>query len=202
MHRNERNKDNALEILFAIGGAGAQVGIAIKAARSLATNIKNNEVNFTIVMPPKSSINNDLAAVKMELFENTLNFQIVYSENLTQYFNSFTSLLANCDILWTKPSELTFYSALGIPIIIAPPIGPQEKANSEWLIENQSGIEQLNPDQTNIWLMNMYRSNTLARLAQNGWHAGNRTALYSLIELIDNLQAAKLYEEQLLITKD
>ena len=38
-------------------------------------------------------------------------------------------------MLWTKPSEMTFYAALGIPLILAPPLGAHERYNRRWALE-------------------------------------------------------------------
>ena len=42
-------------------------------------------------------------------------------------------MLLDTDILWTKPSELSFYAGLGLPIIMAPSVGAQERFNKAWL---------------------------------------------------------------------
>ncbi len=52
-------------------------------------------------------------------------------------------MLRTTDILWTKPSELSFYTALGLPIIMTPPLGSQEEFNRKWLLTIASGTDQL-----------------------------------------------------------
>ena len=52
--------------------------------------------------------------------------RILYNQDKNEYFRQFNELLHDTDILWTKPSEMSFYCGLGLPIIIAPPIGPHE----------------------------------------------------------------------------
>ncbi len=47
--------------------------------------------------------------------------RIVWGSTLEEYFAAFTQCMRTTDILWTKPSELSFYCGLGIPIIMAPP---------------------------------------------------------------------------------
>ena len=53
-----------------------------------------------------------------------------------EYFNTFNETLRETDILWTKPSELSFYAGLGIPIIIAPTIGSLEDFNKKRCIHH------------------------------------------------------------------
>ena len=73
------------------------------------------------------------------------NIEILFDQTLINYFKSFNAALRKTDILWTKPSELSFYSALGIPIIIAPSIGSQEDFNKRWLLKSGFGNLQENP---------------------------------------------------------
>ena len=51
------------------------------------------------------------------------------------YFQRFRALLAETDVLWTKPSELTFFGALGLPLLLAPPVGIHESYNLRWARE-------------------------------------------------------------------
>mgnify|MGYP006200480153 CR=1 FL=1 len=41
-----------------------------------------------------------------------------------------------------KPSEMSFYSGLGLPCIIAPPVGAHERYNRRWLREQGVGLKQ------------------------------------------------------------
>ncbi len=47
-------------------------------------------------------------------------------------FAKFNQLLHEKDVLWTKPSELCFYPALGIPLIMSAPLGHTRSATSRW----------------------------------------------------------------------
>ena len=38
---------------------------------------------------------------------------VFLAASLEEYFPRFNALLAETDVLWTKPSEMTFFSALG-----------------------------------------------------------------------------------------
>ena len=69
-------------------------------------------------------------------------------ESRTAYFHDFTQTLKTTDILWTKPSELSFYCGLGIGIVMAPPIGSQEEFNRVWLTYMGGGVSQNDPRYT------------------------------------------------------
>ena len=44
--------------------------------------------------------------------------RVLIAPDKPSYFNQFNRWLRDTDILWTKPSELVFYCALGIPILL------------------------------------------------------------------------------------
>ena len=71
--------------------------------------------------------------------------RVVVAEDLDAYFRACNALLAETDILWTKPSEMTFYGALGLPLLLSPPVGAQERYNRRWAVENGAGLEQRDP---------------------------------------------------------
>ncbi|MBU0613670.1 hypothetical protein KJ766_00075, partial [Patescibacteria group bacterium] len=95
--------------------------------------------------------------------------KILFEPNREQYFEKFSQLMRKIDILWTKPSELSFFTGLGIPIIMAPTIGSQERFNREWLREVGGGIDQLDPRYADEWIMDWIKSGALARMAWHGY---------------------------------
>lgn len=50
-----------------------------------------------------------------------------------EHARTFAEALRRADVLWTKPSELSFYAALGLPLALAAPLGVQEERNRAWL---------------------------------------------------------------------
>ena len=58
------------------------------------------------------------------------------------YYARFNALLARTDVLWTKPSELTFYAALGLPLVCGAPVGVHERHNRRWVREAGAGVKQ------------------------------------------------------------
>ena len=73
------------------------------------------------------------------------------------------------DILWTKPSELVFYASLGIPIILAPPIGSQETFNRKWILKVGAAVDQSNPLAIKEWLFDALNDGSLAEAAMQGF---------------------------------
>jgi hypothetical protein len=158
-----------LTITYAVGGAGAQKEIGKKIAGSLKEKIKTGEVNLNLVAGVRKEVFDYFSDVKNEIDPDSENIKIIYSNSLHEYFDIFNNSLRNTDILWTKPSELSFYCALGIPIIMNPTIGSQEKFNRKWLHEIQAGIRMENPEYTDQWLYDLLGRGTLAESAWDGF---------------------------------
>jgi len=131
--RNERK----LTITYAVGGAGAQKEIGQQIARSLKEKLRAEEIRLILVAGIRKEVKEYFELVKKEIDPVEENIKIIFSESLHDYFDLFNSTLHETDILWTKPSELSFYCALGIPIVMSPIIGSQEKFNRKWLHEIQ-----------------------------------------------------------------
>lgn len=173
-----------LTITFAVGGAGAQRDLGITILDSLHEHIDNGTVRLNLVAGSRNDVYRYYADELKQLnlqhqHGGTLN--IVYHEDKLEYFKLFNETLLTTDILWTKPSELSFYAGLGIPIIMAPTIGSQEDFNKAWLHSIGAGFEQENPEYTHEWLFDWLESGWLAEAAMEGFMDAPRNGTY-LIE--------------------
>ena len=172
----------ALTITFGVGGAGAQTDIAYKIARSLRDKIAKGEVNYNVL----AGIRPEVAAY-LDSFRKDLalpQIRIVGGATLDEYFHGFTECMRTTDILWTKPSELSFYCGLGIPVIMAPHIGSQEDYNQAWLLEIQAGFPQQDPQYTDQWLIDLVRAGRLADAAWNGFLKARKYGTYKIHEIL------------------
>lgn len=179
---NERK----LTITYAVGGAGAQKEIGGKIAISLKEKILDNKVKLILVAGTKHTVRDYFISVKETITRDPSQIEIIYEETNDKYFEKFNQKLAETDILWTKPSELSFYSALGIPIIMTSSIGSQEKFNAKWLFEIQAGIKQENPEYTHQWLFDMLKKGRLAEAAWSGFLKARKLGTHKIIEYITN----------------
>ncbi len=164
--------DHPLTLTFAIGGAGAQKNLAATVLESLNGKIKKNEITLHLVPGTKKDLADDFKAIIIEQGLKTRlgkNLFIDYYEDRHSYFIDFSRILRKTDILWTKPSELSFYTGAGIPIIMAPSIGSQEQFNRTWLKTVGGGVTQGDPRYVNEWLFDWINSGGLARIAWNGY---------------------------------
>ena len=171
-----------LTITFGVGGAGAQTDIAYKVALSLRDRIAKGEIAYNILAGVRPEVVQFLESVKKDLALPQI--QIVYGKSLEEYFQGFTRCMRTTDILWTKPSELSFYCGLGIPIIFAPHIGAQEHFNKEWLLEIQAGFPQQDPQYTDQWLLDLVKAGRLADAAWNGFLKARKYGTYKIHEIL------------------
>jgi len=172
--------DHPLTILYSVGGAGAQTDIGIKIAKKLKDKIKKGEVRLILSAGIRENVKH--------FFEQELNgiknIEIIYEKDFETYFNSFNKALRKTDILWTKPSELSFYSMLGMPIIIAPEIGSQEKFNKRWIENSGFGIEAQDLEYIDDWLFDWINKGYFAEMAMNGFIKGDRNAIKNIKKYI------------------
>lgn len=171
-----------LTITYSVGGAGAQKEIGSRIAESLKQNLQAYEIKLNLVAGTKKVVNDYFLEVKEKIKGN---IEVVYSNNTSEYFDAFNKILKETDILWTKPSELSFYTALGLPIVITNAIGSQEKFNQKWLYEIQAGIKQEDPDFTGQWLFDYLKRGRFADAAWSGFLKARKLGTFKIMELIE-----------------
>ena len=137
--------------------------------------------------------------IKRDIFEKVLGYinllglkeylnngiSLIFDKDIFKYLYKFNRALHHTDLLWTKPSELSFYCGLGIPILMAPPIGTHEEMNRRWLREMQTGITP--PGKTeyvNEWLFDLRENGILAAAAWSGFLRVRKLGTYKIEELI------------------
>lgn len=96
----------------------------------------------------------------------------------------FNLALRETDVLWTKPSELSFYAALGLPIIMSAPVGSQEDFNREWLLNIGAGIDSPEAEFVDEWLPDLLSSGRLARAAVDGFLNANNLGAYNIEKIL------------------
>jgi len=179
--------DHPLTILFSIGGAGAQKEQAIAYLRSLFFYLKKGELRIILSAGVKEKVNNYfLKSIEKLGLEERLGkeIEIIFSSSVKGYFEKFNQALKKTDILWTKPSELSFYSALGIPILIAPPIGSQEQSNMRWLLKSGFALKQENPAYARQWLFDWLREGYFAEAAMEAFIEGEKLGTFNIEKII------------------
>ena len=179
--------DHPLTILFSVGGAGAQKEIGIKILKCLIWQIKQREIKIILSAGIKERVKEyfERELKKLKCNENNSRYvEIIFEKDIRGYFQKFNLALRKTDILWTKPSELSFYSALGIPIIIAPPIGSQEEFNKRWLLKSGFGLLQEDPAHAEQWLFDWLERGYMAEDAMEGFIEGEKLGTLNIQKII------------------
>ncbi|MBT4153479.1 MAG: hypothetical protein HOE53_02410 [Candidatus Magasanikbacteria bacterium] len=190
-----------LTITFAVGGAGAQKDLGIAILKSLHDKIDKKEVVLNLVAGSRQDVyryfQEEVKRLHLEKSHGGC-VNIIYDESKYAYFQKFNQVMLTTDLLWTKPSELSFYSALGIPVIMAPTIGSQEDFNREWLHDIGSGVEQEDPKYTHEWLFDWLDSGWLAQAAMEGYLDAPRNGAYHIEDIVLKGKRSEIEEGHLL----
>ncbi|HEX9103803.1 MAG TPA: hypothetical protein VF997_16445, partial [Polyangia bacterium] len=109
--------DGPPHVAFAVGGAGAQAELADRFLPSLAPVLRAGQLRLTLI----AGVRNEVA----DRFRRAIDdagigdllgraVDVLHAPDLPSYFHAFNAALADVDALWTKPSELAFFAALGL----------------------------------------------------------------------------------------
>jgi hypothetical protein len=174
-----------ITLTYAVGGAGAQTEIAAGALKSLSNMIKEGRIRLNLVAAHRPEVKRYFEKL---IQKNGLSMsggvRILFNEDKNEYFRQFNMMLRDTDILWTKPSELSFYCGLGIPIIIAPPIGPHEVCNQRWLRDLGSGLHQSEPKYCSEWITDYLVDGKLSLAAWDGFLYARKLGASKIAEVL------------------
>jgi hypothetical protein len=175
-----------LTITFTVGGAGAQRDLGFKIINKLKKEIIKERVVLNLVAGSREDVYDYFkkGINKVDL-KNVPGINIIYHKNKAEYFSRFNKCLRKTDILWTKPSELSFYSALGIPIIMSQPIGAQEYKNRDWLISIGAAHDSLDVNYINEWLFDWLEGGRLAKSAVDAFLNAPRLGTYNIQKIFN-----------------
>jgi hypothetical protein len=174
-------------LTFAVGGAGAQAEIGVSILQSLKDLIEQRKLSLRLVAGVSQSAAELFTHAAREFgLQKHLgdSLQIIYADTKDEYFARFNETIATTDILWTKPSELSFFAALGLPIVVAPPIGSQEVQNRKWLLYLGAGLDELDPRFAHEWLPDLISSGKLAETAMQGFIKMEREGAAAIARLV------------------
>jgi hypothetical protein len=180
-------------LTYTVGGAGAQAGLARQLLKSVRGLIEEDRLRLCLA----AGVRAETAAkfrewVREAGLEPRLGHgvDVFLAASLEEYFPRFNEILAGTDVLWTKPSEMTFFSALGLPLIFSPPMGVHERYNRRWAIENGPGLKQREPVHAGYWLREWLNEGTLAAAAWYGFLRMPKFGLYQVLERVGRSEPA------------
>jgi hypothetical protein len=161
-----------MSITFAVGGAGAQAELARDILQSLTGALRDGLMRLNLVAGVRGEVEQYFRRIIGELgleAELGRSIRLLLAASKDEYFAKFNALLHETDVLWTKPSELCFYPALGIPLIMSAPLGAHEERNLETVLRVGAGQRQEDPRAAAEWLTDWANNGLLALNAFQGY---------------------------------
>ncbi len=180
----------------AIGGAGGQLRHVSQILRSVRKCVLAGKLSLNLVAGTRADVAETLRNIVQTTglpLEKNKGVEILFAAEHKQYFRLFEDCLGATDLLWTKPSELVFYAALGLPMLLAPPLGGQEHANRDWLLSNDAALDAGNPAMLDQRLEDLLATGALCRIAWNGYSRLDRDGSNRIHKLLDS--AGRIFRE-------
>ena len=180
----EEEEGRPPHITFAVGGAGAQTALVARALPSLRSALAEDRMRLTLVAGVRPEV---AARFERLVREHGLErrVEILRADTLDEYFRRFDELLARTDVLWTKPSELTFFGALGLALVLSPPVGVHEGYNRRWAREHGAALKQRDARYAGQWLVEALEDGLLAAAAWSGYLRLPKFGLYRILRAIE-----------------
>jgi hypothetical protein len=182
-------------VVFAIGGAGAQREIAEGLVGALAGEVERGALRLTVVAGTRP----DTKAALDRFLERSghrrrvgRGLEVLSAQGFPEYAARFERAVADADLLWTKPSELVFFGALGLPIVLAPPLGCQERENGRWARRRGAGVVPPRLDRTVEWMKEWFRDGSFARAAWAGASRMPAEGTFRVLDVLERHLSAKI----------
>jgi len=163
-----------LEVAFAVGGAGAQVELAARLVRSLAPRLRADTLRLVLVAGTREDTAHRLVRIAQRAgfrSEGGGPLDVLYEPTFSAYARRYHERLATTDLLFTKPSEMTFFAAAGFALALTTPLGDQEHANRAWALRLGAALDAGDVRRADRWLAARLADGSLARVA---WAAATR----------------------------
>jgi hypothetical protein len=176
-----------VHVVFAVGGAGAQAGLARSFLTRLGPAISSGRFRLTLAAGTRQDVADRFRAAisAARLGEgDAAGVEVLAAPTFGAYYRAFNALLARADVLWTKPSELTFYAGLGLPLVMSAPVGVHERYNARWIVRSGAGFMQDDPALAADWLGEWLSDGLLAGAALSAFTRLPHDGLYAILDLL------------------
>lgn len=172
-----------LTVAFAVGGAGAQAEWARKLVNEMRQYLQAGQITLLLIAGNRREVRNYF--MEMRNSHPFRNVEILFEDEKNAYFEAFNRAMHTTDLLITKPSEISFYAGLGIPVLMTPPIGPQEEYNRSWLLKNHAGTDIPLKECLSDWLVERLESGDFINLAINGYQNIEKRGYHKILQYLD-----------------
>lgn len=170
-------------IVFAVGGAGAQAGVARRLLSALRAPLARGDIRLVLVAGTRRRVADRfeewIAAARLGP-----SVSVLFEPDFPAYYRRFNETLAAADALWTKPSELTFYGALGLPLLLARPLGVHERRNRTWATGLGAAIDAEDSGAVAARLPSLLADGSLAAAAWAGFTRMPRDGASRIVDAV------------------
>lgn len=173
-------------LVFTVGGAGAQVRQVRRFLTALAPLLHGGEVRLTVAVGTHADLAERVREIAETLGIEGDRFELLHVAGVEPYLVAFRELLARTDALFTKPSEMSFYAALGVPLVLTTPLGAHERANRRWLLRREAALRFDRGDDLAASVRYWIASGALARVAWYGFRRLPKRGTYRIGEFVGN----------------
>lgn len=185
----EDQRGRPVHITYAVGGAGAQTEVAARFLPGFKRDLRAHKIRITLVAGVREDVRDHLRRIleRVGLWEQvgTGTIDVLYEPDYDSYFRRFNELLAQTDVLWTKPSEITFFGALGLALVLSRPVGVHERYNRRWAREHGAALKQRDPRYASQWIREWLEDGKLASAAFSGYLRLPKFGVYRIRELLE-----------------
>jgi len=176
-----------LHLTFAVGGAGAQARRAHGLLRAVRPQLRAGRLRVTLVAGTRGELARRFRRWARE--ETPEGYRdgvvdVLEGRDFGAYYERFNRLLSTTDLLWTKPGELVFYAALGLPLLLDRPVGRHEHANLRWAVDAGAAAPAPRPEAAAEWLGDGVAAGTLEAMAEAGFGRLPRDGARRIAEVV------------------
>jgi hypothetical protein len=180
MLKNQTVKPEPLTLSFAVGGAGAQTEQAAVLMNAFEEMLISGKLRINLIAGVRKEVSDYFKKLTDARFGDAV--KVIFENKKDAYFKAFNRSMRTTDLLVTKPSELSFYAGLGLPLLLTPSLGSQEEYNRKWLLSQNAAIDL--PQQGDLagWFRKKLDDGTFARLAVNGFQNIEKSGYYNILD--------------------
>jgi hypothetical protein len=176
---------------YCVGGSGAQTGAIARALPSYREAVSRGEVRLVLVAGSRVGVARRFReGIRAAGLREGEGVEVLLEPDAASYFRRVHGALGGIDVLWTKPSEMTFFAALGIPLVLAPPLGGHERRNRRRALRAGVGDDQVAPGDQVRRLLDERESGALARRSWNGLRRLIPDGTYRILDEVARLPRA------------
>jgi hypothetical protein len=170
LERLSPQSESPLRLVFALSGAGCYLNLLKTLIREMLPELRSGRLTLTIAagdnLKAKCAIERHLAELNVSAGDGV---RMLYSRDVLESFALFNRRLRESDLLITKPGELVFYAALGIPQVLLPPVGKHEFKNRAYLFERLSAVDLPTIASVGAWFLTQRASGLWRRAAESAY---------------------------------